>query len=138
VNTEVGERESQRARHAPLTGSCQHVRSDEEPFRTHALIDRLPPEQLSAAVVVLEAMLDPVSLAIANAPVEEEEITTETAAALERARAFANPRWRHPTRRDPARIRPEKMTEEPAPGRTALLRSPLMLCHLPSCHLSCI
>ncbi len=53
----------------------------------HALIDRLPPEQLSAVVVVLEAMLDPVSLAIANAPVEEEEINTETAAALERARA---------------------------------------------------
>jgi hypothetical protein len=53
----------------------------------HALIDWLPPEQLSAVVVVLEAMLDPVSLAIANAPVEGEEITAETAAALERARA---------------------------------------------------
>ena len=53
----------------------------------HALINRLPPEQLSAVVVVLEAMLDPVSLAIANAPVEEEEINAETAAALERARA---------------------------------------------------
>jgi hypothetical protein len=53
----------------------------------HPLIDRLPPEQLSAVVVVLEAMLDPVSLAIANAPVEEEEITPKTAAALERARA---------------------------------------------------
>jgi hypothetical protein len=55
--------------------------------QAHALIDRLPPAQLSAVVVVLEAMLDPVSLAIANAAVEEEEITAETAAALERARA---------------------------------------------------
>ncbi|MGC2527726.1 MAG: hypothetical protein WA639_08255 [Candidatus Acidiferrum sp.] len=53
----------------------------------HKLIDRLPPDQLSAVVVVLEAMIEPVSHAIANAPVEEEEITAETAAALERARA---------------------------------------------------
>jgi hypothetical protein len=51
----------------------------------YELIDRLPPTQLSAVVGLLEAMLDPVSLA--NAPVEEEEITPETAAALDRARA---------------------------------------------------
>jgi hypothetical protein len=37
-------------------------------------IDRLPPTQLSAVVGLLEAMLDPVSLA--NAAMEEEEITT--------------------------------------------------------------
>jgi hypothetical protein len=53
----------------------------------YELIDRLPPNQLSAVVGLLEAMLDPVSLAIANAPVEEEELTPETAAALDRARA---------------------------------------------------
>ena len=35
-------------------------------------------------VGLLEAMLDPAALA--NAPVEEEEITPETAAALDRAR----------------------------------------------------
>jgi hypothetical protein len=51
----------------------------------YELIDRLLPTQLSAVVGLLEAMLDPVSLA--NAPVEEEEITPETAAALDRARA---------------------------------------------------
>jgi hypothetical protein len=51
----------------------------------HELIDRLPPAQLSAVVSLLEAMLDPVSLAAAL--VEEEEITAETAAALDRARA---------------------------------------------------
>jgi hypothetical protein len=51
----------------------------------YELIDRLRPTQLSAVVGLLEAMLDPVS--IANAPVEEEEITPETAAALDRARA---------------------------------------------------
>jgi len=51
----------------------------------YELIDRLPPAQLSAVVGLLEAMLDPGSLA--NAPEEEEEITPETAAALDRARA---------------------------------------------------
>jgi hypothetical protein len=53
----------------------------------HELIDRLPPTQLSAVVGLLEAMLDPVSHAIANAPLDEEEITPETVAALEIARA---------------------------------------------------
>ncbi len=51
----------------------------------YELIDRLPPTQLSAVVGLLEAMLDPLSLA--TALVEEEEITLETAAALDRARA---------------------------------------------------
>jgi hypothetical protein len=53
----------------------------------YELIDRLPPTQLAAVVGLLEAMLDPISRAIANAPVEEEELTPETAAALERSRA---------------------------------------------------
>ena len=50
------------------------------------MVDRasLLPAQLSAVIGLLEAMLDPFSLA--NAPVEEEELTPETAAALERAR----------------------------------------------------
>jgi hypothetical protein len=51
----------------------------------YELIDRLPPAQLTAVVGLLEAMLDPLSLATALA--EEEEITPETAAALDRARA---------------------------------------------------
>jgi hypothetical protein len=50
----------------------------------HELIDRLPATQLSAVVGLLEAMLDPFSLS--NAPVEEEQITPETAAAIDRAR----------------------------------------------------
>jgi hypothetical protein len=55
--------------------------------QAHELIDRLPPTQLTAVVSLLEAIVEPVSLAIAHAPVEEEEITPETAAALDRARA---------------------------------------------------
>jgi hypothetical protein len=34
----------------------------------HELIERLPPVQVAGVVGLLEAMLDPVSLAIANAP----------------------------------------------------------------------
>jgi hypothetical protein len=51
----------------------------------YELIDRLPPTQLSAVVGLLEAILNPVSLA--TTPAEDEEITPETAAALDRARA---------------------------------------------------
>jgi len=43
----------------------------------YELIDRLPPNQLSAVVGLLEAMLDPVSLAIANAPIDDEPFTAE-------------------------------------------------------------
>jgi hypothetical protein len=53
--------------------------------RAYELIDQLPPAQLSAVITLLEAMLDPSSLA--SAYVDEEEITPETAAALDRARA---------------------------------------------------
>ena len=61
--------------------------SAKEKQQARELIDRLPPTQLSAVVGLLEAMLDPIVRSIASAPVEEEEITSETAAALDRARA---------------------------------------------------
>jgi hypothetical protein len=38
----------------------------------HQLIERLAPTQLNAVVVLLEAILDPVSRAIANAPIDDE------------------------------------------------------------------
>ncbi|HTB94010.1 MAG TPA: hypothetical protein VK728_14350 [Candidatus Sulfotelmatobacter sp.] len=40
--------------------------------QAHELIERLGPKQVSAVVGLLEALLDPVSRAIANAPVDEE------------------------------------------------------------------
>jgi hypothetical protein len=56
--------------------------------QVHELIDRLAPSQVSAVRGLLEVMVDPVTFSIANAPVEEEDIITpETAAALDRARA---------------------------------------------------
>jgi hypothetical protein len=39
----------------------------------HELIDRLPPAQLAAVVGLLEAILDPVSRAIAKAPPDDEQ-----------------------------------------------------------------
>jgi hypothetical protein len=55
--------------------------------QAHALIDMLPAEKLNAVKGLLEVMVEPVSRSLALAPVEEEEITPETAAALECARA---------------------------------------------------
>jgi hypothetical protein len=56
----------------------------------HQLLDRLPDEKLTAVRSLLEALVrsDDLPLAaLALTPAEEEEITPETAAALERASA---------------------------------------------------
>jgi hypothetical protein len=45
--------------------------------KAHELIERLAPSQVSAVVGLLEAMLDPVSRAIANAPADDEPETDE-------------------------------------------------------------
>jgi hypothetical protein len=54
--------------------------------QAHALLDLLPAEKLSAVRKVLEVMVEPLARSLAEAPVEEEEITPETAAAVDRAR----------------------------------------------------
>ena len=53
----------------------------------HALLDMLPQEKLTAVRSLLEVMVEPLSRSLASTPVEEEEVTPETAAALDRARA---------------------------------------------------
>ena len=55
--------------------------------QVHALLDMLPDEKLTAVRGLLEVMVEPLSRSLALAPVEDEEITPETAAALDRARA---------------------------------------------------
>lgn len=55
--------------------------------QAHALLDLLPKEKLTAVRNLLEVMMEPLSRSLATAPVDEEEITPETAAALDRARA---------------------------------------------------
>ena len=57
-----------------------------EKQQAHALIDMLPDEKLSAVRNLLEVMVEPLSRSLASAPVEEEEVTPDTAAAIDRAR----------------------------------------------------
>jgi hypothetical protein len=60
---------------------------DSERQQAHFLLDALPDEKVSAVRGLLEVMVEPLSHSLAKAPVEEEELTPETAAALDRARA---------------------------------------------------
>ena len=64
-------------------------RTDERE-QAHALLDQLSDDQLEAVRNLLEVMVEPLSRSLALAPVEDEEITPETAAALDRARASLN------------------------------------------------
>jgi hypothetical protein len=59
----------------------------QEREQAHALLDMLPDEKLAAVRTLLRVMVEPLSHSLSSAPVEEEEITPETAAAIDRARA---------------------------------------------------
>lgn len=59
----------------------------QERQQAHALLDMLPDEKLNALRTLLEVMVEPLSRSLALTSVGEEELTPETAAALERARA---------------------------------------------------
>lgn len=59
-----------------MSGSREHA---------HELIERLAASQVAAVVGLLEAMLDPVSRAIANAPVDDEPETEEERQAVAEA-----------------------------------------------------
>jgi hypothetical protein len=53
----------------------------------HALLDMLTAEKLNAVRSLLEVMVEPLARSLALAPMENEEITQETAASLDHARA---------------------------------------------------
>jgi hypothetical protein len=53
----------------------------------YELINRLPPAQLSAVVSLLEAILDPVSRSLANAPLDDEPVSEEEAREIAADRA---------------------------------------------------
>ena len=59
----------------------------QERQQAHALLDMLPDEKVNVVRNLLEVMVEPLSRLLALAPVEEEQITPETAAALDRAPA---------------------------------------------------
>ncbi len=56
--------------------------------QAHELIDRLSTGQVSAVVGLLEAMLDPASIALANAPYDDEPVTAEEEKSLAEAREW--------------------------------------------------
>lgn len=60
----------------------------QEKQQLHDLVDRLAPGQVHAVRGLLQVMLDPVSRAIANAPVDNEPLTTEEAQVLQEAREW--------------------------------------------------
>ena len=55
--------------------------------QAHELIERLSNGQASAVVGLLEAMLDPVSVALANAPYDDEPVSEGEAREIAEARA---------------------------------------------------
>ncbi len=55
--------------------------------QAHELIDRLSIGQASAVVTLLQAMLDPVSIALANASMDDEPVSAEEARDVAEARA---------------------------------------------------
>ncbi len=55
--------------------------------QAHALLDLLSAEKLAAVRSLLEVMAEPLTRSLALAEIEDEEITSEMAASLDRARA---------------------------------------------------
>jgi hypothetical protein len=54
----------------------------------HELIERLAPGQVPAAIGMLESLLDPVSRAIANAPIDDEPETQEERRAVAESKTW--------------------------------------------------
>jgi hypothetical protein len=63
--------------------------SDKEKQQAHELLEQLAPTQLSAVVGLLEVMVDPVSRAIAHAPLDDERLSPEGESALKEAREWS-------------------------------------------------
>ena len=60
---------------------------NQERQQAHALLDMLPAEKLNAVRSLLEVLVEPLVRSLALAQAEDDDITPDTSAALERARA---------------------------------------------------
>src|SRR5438105_1626189 len=63
-------------------------RGNKNAKQAHQLIDRLAPRQVSAVVDLLEVMLDPVSRALAAAPLDDEPLSDSERAAVSESKAW--------------------------------------------------
>ena len=97
---------------------------NQERQEAHALLDLLPPDKLNAVRSLLEVMVEPLARLLALAEVEQEEITSETEAALDRGRASlaCGEGISHDEILREFRI--EAVSEESAPERIAIIWSP--------------
>ena len=57
----------------------------EQRRHAHLLIDTLPEEKLSALNTLLDVLVEPLSQSLARAPVDDEDLTPETIADIQRA-----------------------------------------------------
>ena len=57
----------------------------QEKQQVHELIDRLAPTQVTAVRGLLEAMIDPIARALANAPIDDEPVSSSDRKALAEA-----------------------------------------------------
>jgi hypothetical protein len=75
--------------------------------REHAqqLLNYLAPDQVAAVVHVMEVMLDPLSRKLANAPLEDEEISEEEECAVAEAREWLKHNKPIPPAGSPVRVR---------------------------------
>jgi len=71
----------------PAQGVCMELDSVQQRQQAHLLIDALPEKKLFAVHSLLEVLVEPLSRSLAMAPVEEEELTPEAIAALNRSSA---------------------------------------------------
>ena len=63
--------------------SAMALESSDERQHVHAYIDRLPADQLSAVCGLLETMLSPLDRKLALAPIDDESVTPDEAAAIQ-------------------------------------------------------
>jgi len=68
------------------TSRCKIAVMAADKQHAHKLIEHLAPDQVPAAIGMLERLLDPVARAIANAPVDDEPLTEADEKALAQAR----------------------------------------------------
>jgi len=60
----------------------------QERQQAHAYLDQLPAARLSAVRHLLKSMVDPLSVTLANAPVDDEELTEEEAESIRQSQEW--------------------------------------------------